>query len=170
MIEAKPIKERIEEATNAYHKRLMEITKEEEILTFLKSISYLNKSEILANIYFHNWRISISIYKADIFDNFLIDIEEVIKEVAGPLHRHLNIDGMFKIETENNISLISTPYDREVFKDIKIMINLDEKSKNICHIEKTLIREKTDEELERERYVYEYKMECGNKSYKKELQ
>ena len=158
MLNAKIFEERVSAAQRQHEQRLKEIENEERVLSILKTSPFIDSPEIEVYVYFYGWRVVIDVSKSREAEDKILDIADVIEQIAGPLHRELNIDWKLLPEGSGLVSLLSNNFSD--WQDIKIRINLDQRDLNVCHIEKKLIRQKTDEELERERCEYQFFIKC----------
>jgi len=130
---------------------------EYEVATFIESLDYTKSENLSFHVYCYGWRVKINVQK--LREDYVIDIPEIIENLAGPLHREYGIFWNLVPDGDRIVSLVSTHL-RDSYRDIKIEIYLEDKDLETCKIEKRLVRVKTDEELEEDRYVYERLIEC----------
>ena len=123
-----------------------------EVATFIENLPYIqNESCSCKYDEFYAQYYSILTYR--IYD---ADYEDIIENVAGPIHQKFDVYWM--LEVENNETLVLKGKTC-LEGGVNVMLRVNP-PKDSCRIVSKIIRLKTDEELEAERAVQKYYIVC----------
>jgi len=140
------------EILERHRQRLERLEKAREVAQFTEALDYFNKADVLCD------NAAISLWSELRYVFYDVVYEEIVENIAGPLHRKFALDWELTVASDHHLTLTSrNRWPR--FPIVVLAIFLD-KRKDVCRIVKRVIRRKSDEELEAEREVVERFLVC----------